>query len=492
MSSIEKFVMNIILITLIIINVLEFIGFLPGEVGFIKAIASMSAVGYVLYRVSLTKVFFGKTNPGLDLSIVLTYFLLIVSKFVEVSFNAILNSTMFDEFFLMIVSNSVMIDTLGIILGNIAILIICIYYAFNGEVYEPSIAHALKLNPISGRLKKFFVSFIILNGFYLIFFNVIMEWLTLIIDAPLVVAAIFFYVFYAHDYSRNMDSESILVNIADSVENLLKDFMGLFHQEGMILIGITGLIVLHLITDFFVFIIPYNLGISHNLYLNAEHAAQHDSIINIFSQDKLIITDIPMQLFLLYSYVMNSIGITFLLLLPGYLWYKKVNDLEIDLPGYMVALFVSSVIFLLGASAYSISSYKPGTDLLGVDILTRSIANSNFKLISLLSLSLLIILILISNEYVKQKLMLFIKIGSLSYLGFYIFNFLKSHFLINAHLISSLLNPEAFSAFATNLNLGLAFAIFSKYFLIIYTIFYLVLTIFLYIGGFFAFISEVS
>ena len=82
-NPVQKVVEELILIVLILMNVFEFLGLLPGDAGFIKVIISMTALGYVLYKVSLSDIFFGTRNQNLDFALIISYFLLIVNKFVE-------------------------------------------------------------------------------------------------------------------------------------------------------------------------------------------------------------------------------------------------------------------------------------------------------------------------------------------------------------------------------------------------------------------------
>ena len=67
-NSIQRWIEELILIVLIIINVLEFFGLTkfaeiiniyPGEIEFIKTIISMTGIAYVFFKVSPTKIFFG-------------------------------------------------------------------------------------------------------------------------------------------------------------------------------------------------------------------------------------------------------------------------------------------------------------------------------------------------------------------------------------------------------------------------------------------------
>ena len=81
----QKIIEEVILITLISMNLLEFTGLLPGEASFVKAIISLTGVGYVLYKSSFSDIFFGEQNKKIDTILMFSYFLMIFNKFIQFS-----------------------------------------------------------------------------------------------------------------------------------------------------------------------------------------------------------------------------------------------------------------------------------------------------------------------------------------------------------------------------------------------------------------------
>jgi hypothetical protein len=71
-----------LLICLIILDILEFLNILPTDLDYIKRIVSWAVVGYLLYKVDLTEIFFGYKDRIIDISLILAYFLLIMKNFV--------------------------------------------------------------------------------------------------------------------------------------------------------------------------------------------------------------------------------------------------------------------------------------------------------------------------------------------------------------------------------------------------------------------------
>ena len=112
-SKIHKWIEESILIALIAMNIFEVFGLLPGEIGFIKAIISMTGLGYVLFKASLTDIFFGVKHKSIDLFLILSYFMLIINKIVQFSNGLIHESHYWTDFFGAIVQNHIIIETIG-------------------------------------------------------------------------------------------------------------------------------------------------------------------------------------------------------------------------------------------------------------------------------------------------------------------------------------------------------------------------------------------
>src|SRR3989344_5730398 len=76
--GIEEFLLFLI----IILNILDFTELLPPEYDFIKKIISWTCLGYLLYKSSLTNIFFGEKIPKIGFLLVLAYFCLIVKNLI--------------------------------------------------------------------------------------------------------------------------------------------------------------------------------------------------------------------------------------------------------------------------------------------------------------------------------------------------------------------------------------------------------------------------
>ena len=443
-SKIHKWIEESILIALIAMNIFEVFGLLPGEIGFIKAIISMTGLGYVLFKASLTDIFFGVKHKSIDLFLILSYFMLIINKIVQFSNGLIHESHYWTDFFGAIVQNHIIIETIGYFVGGILLVIISILVAIIVKPQGPSIIttiHGDKTYNI-GFVKRLISSFLIIVGFYLVFFNLVMEWLSLVIDAPLIMVALFLYIFKLHELGKKMDSEVILFKVADFVEDFVEKFVNLFHSRRTFLLGISGLLVLHLITDVGVFIIPHSLG-TRTLY-SEEFGANHETLLTLFNADKVAIEGKFTEFLALMGYVFNSVGLTFLMLFPTYIWYVVyVNHTSesketMNFPPLVQSTFFACQVYLIFLPTFKIKSIMPGVtdvqNLLGVDIQTQSILSSGFSLVtfSIIAFCVMILFFVLSNirtiKIILFYLLTFIGIGFFSY---YVYTFFVSLLLFN-------------------------------------------------------------
>lgn len=482
---VQKLVEELILIILILMNVFEFFGLLPGDAGFLKVVISMTALGYVLFKVSLSDIFFGSKNENLDFALIFSYFLLIINKFVEFSKATLEHSVYLKEFFEFIVSNAASIESFAFYVGSIMLFIITLYVIFKIEIKEPSIVQAI-LNNSNKKFTLFITVFIVILGFHQIFFNLIMEWLTLVIDAPLIILAIFFYLFKLHDLSKTMDQEIILFKIADFVEDFVDKFVNLFHSKRTIFLGISGMLVLHLLTDVGAFIIPYSLG-THSIY-SEDFGENHLEIKELFMLDKEVIADKGQQTILFFGYIFNTLGYLYLMIFPAFIWYiiyithtKESTEASIY-PDSLISLFFSIMIFVLFLPVYKITSIGSGLsevkNLLGVDIQTQSILSSgnSILLYSSIALGVFIIIFLLSKiDFIKKLLFLIMTLSGVSFFGLYIYYFFSDIFFFYIEFIKNL--------FMIN-NIG-------GYYLAFYNAIILFILVLFYIGGFFSFVISV-
>jgi len=387
-STIGKRVEEVILSFLIILQVLDFLEWIPGDLDYFKKIISWTILGYIFYRVSLTRIFFGVKNKAIDLIIVLSYFLLLLKDFIGYVAVSVHETNYLLEFFEFILQNAVLLETGTFYIGGLLIIGIAIYTAIKIKIKKPSL-FSLILKKNKG-IKNALPIFIVLVAFFVIVFNLVMEWLAIGIDAPLIVFAILFYLFIIVGRRAHISPEGLLFKIGTYGEEFYTKFIKLFSTKKGILIAMSGLLVLHLLTEIGVFIIPYVLGFRDALYFDSiQHFNQlgnsHSSIYTLFKADWILVHGFLDKLSLIWIYLFNILAMLFLLIGPAFIWYNFYKNKGFYLPKPIMALFFISVICFGLAPVFGIRPINtPG--LVGVDIWTKSVLPASISIITLISL----------------------------------------------------------------------------------------------------------
>ncbi len=488
-SILHKVIEQVILIGLILLNVLEFIGVLPGEVELVKMIISITGLAYVLYRASLTDIFFGNKKKRIDLVIIVAYMLLITNKFVQFTHAAGERATLFKPFFRFILDYYTVIELTGFFIGTILLILISIYVTKNVKILEPSILDVFKPKR---KIGKFFITLVVVVGFHLIFFSLLMEWLSLILDASLVVLAVFLYVFKIHDFGKTQGREVVLNKIAEFVENFVEEFTLLFHSKRTIFLGISALLVLHLITDVGAFILPYNLG-TETVYQTSFREG-HENFIDLFQADKLMINDKTEQILLFFGYLFNTIATLFLFIFPAFIWYilylNTINNEKntIQFPDILMSFFYSSLVYFFFLPTYIFSYIRADyvKNLLGVDIQTKSILASANSLVLISGIALTVFVgvwVLSKINFFKNLLFIIMSLGVIVFFGFYIYNFFVSFYFYYVDYLQSL----AVSLFEHSLS----FMHLAQIYLFFFNALFLFITILFYVGGYLSFLRSV-
>ena len=578
---------EIILAIIILLNVFDFLEMLSPSVDYIKKIISWTALGYLLYKASLTKVFFGSSNKKLDLVLIVSYFLLILNKvlfyanlalhelrervfelltvsyldalpegfsgevlslaasrlegleyiftkdvlvhiFDTLTFSnsiayvqvtepvgeqffavstvgfSLSNLSAFIDgsllyFIKLLVDNQIFIEKIGFYVGCFALIVLSLYLAFQYKIKSPSLMHVLhsdkKVRDVWHRILRFFIILIVLSAFFIFVFNLTMEWLTIAIDAPLIVIALFLYLFLLVKHHKRFDVDSFIYRIGNFGEEFYERFVSLFHTKNGLRLGICGMLVLHLLTDIGIFIIPYTVFVHDPLYFAQDvlyFGVNHVPLFNIpdlFSVDKigLLFQDLAlMPSFVLdfntvFVYALNALAIVLLFGMPAFIWYhvfkRKSEDPHQPL---FILFFVSLLVFLL----FPLFDVGPmGSELLvGVDIQTNQLS-PNVLGSGLYSWLFLLVVPLVGLlgfvlHYLYKKLFwrkwlcylsLFI---SIVFFFVYLLYFFMDSLVYYWNFMGNLFNAE-------------------MWFLLGYSVFFFVLTLFFYVGGFIFYIYEI-
>jgi len=232
-----------------------------------------------------------------------------------------------------------------------------------------------------------------------------------------------------------------------------------------------------LITDIAGFLLPYVTGID-SIYTQY-FSANHQTLAQLFN------TDMGNHFVLLLGYALNTLGIIYIMLLPGVIWffiYSRIMNYDFDLPDISLNLFYLFVPVLLLMPVFKIKRFSKqdflATSLSGVDIQTQSVLTSNISVavIVLIALSLFIIIYFLKKIKTARNILILIMVfTNILFFGSYIYNYYISVLNIYVELIKSIILMNTF--IGTNLSIinslgGFYLACFNIIFLIITTVFY--------------------
>ena len=485
---------ELILVILILLNVLDFLKILAPDLDFIKKIISWTCLGYLLYSVSLTKQLLGRRKKIIDTLIILILLLLVFKNFIGFSLVA------YDEIREMAVNEGKVSLTYPLIeyirdpehdglrasnlehmsfnLGAILLILMALWLTFRTRIEKPSVLHVLHedepINHTFGTvLKKFLMIFIVLVGFFIIVFNLMMEWLAISVDASLAIFTIFFYILTAfRRHHKHFSTESYINKFGSAGEEIYEKVIELFHDKSTFLLGLSGILVLHLLTDVGIFIVPYILGIKDVLYFS-QLGAGHEALMYIFLKDLGFASDIIEEMMVVLIYFFNILALLYLLTLPGVIWYKLFKRKNFNVGRLNLTLFLCSVITFILSPAFIIRKIS-SSNIIGVDILTKSILENwlDIRIISLIILVLFAVTLSISSNHKIKKFLIILSIVLIDlFFAYYIFLYFIS--IVEYYVVSlgSLLSYKTILIF-------------------FYFVLFLIITSLFYIGGFFAFILE--
>ena len=220
---------EIILVILILLNILDFFEILPADIDYTKKIISWTALGYLLYKVSLTKIFFNNQHRHVDVLLILSYFMLIFKNLILFSSGLIEEFVIFYDLQRLIVDNASILELYSLIIGSISILLIAIYSAFHIDVKKPSLMHIIHEEGKPDTLRKLLIRiitiYLVYIAFFVIVFNLVMEWLAIAVDAPIIMLAILFYLFIIIRHYHKYNVETLIYKIVEFGEKFYEKFV---------------------------------------------------------------------------------------------------------------------------------------------------------------------------------------------------------------------------------------------------------------------------
>ncbi|MFW6378748.1 MAG: hypothetical protein ACOCZV_01885, partial [Nanoarchaeota archaeon] len=309
------------------------------------------------------------------------------------------------------------------------LVVVATRYALTVKFERPSVMHLFhedRLDTSTPRniLLRFLFSFLIIMAFFVIIFNLFMEWLAIAIDAPLLMIGLGVYFFFIFKHRNRFSPDSFLSRFGDFGESFYK---GLFEHlktfRGSLRV-LSAMIVLHVFTDAFTFIWPYLLGRADALYFNmipTAHPFLKDLILSQISG-----AGVFSSILTTLGYLGNLIAILFLLLAPVGMWFLLYRDRHINLRRSVVSVIFGSLALFLLTPGFSISRLS-SNGIYGVDIIGHPLASSTqLGLTASIILALcctLIVLFISRHVRIRQFMTNILIIASQLFLIYYIILF---------------------------------------------------------------------
>lgn len=475
-----------ILLAIVLLNVFDFLKWLPDHLIFIQNIISWVTLGYLIGRAGLTEIFFGTKRLHVDLLLITSYFLLVVKNLVAVAQAEIGESQNLGGFYAFVLQHAIAFEYGSFLAGGILLLAFSIYMAFRVEIRHPSILAMIHEEGLPESWPDLFGRalsiFLVAAAFFIIVFNLVFEWLAMAVDAPLVMLGIFIYLFAVIRHHKKLDPEGLIYRFGSFGEGFYKKFIQLFHYPQTILLGLIGMLVLHLLTDISVFMIPYIFGIRDVLYFS-QFGAGHSALPALF------LNDIKGQgaiavLSLFFLYLLNLTAMLFFLLLPAFIWFKLFSSKPLHVSRFVLGPVLGSLLAFLITPAFAIRRLTAG-GLVGVDIQTKSILEGrnwldNFMahptaiwVVTLAALTITLVIVFLEMERpTSRSVFLLAAIAGTVFLGYYVAYYFASVYAFYATAIGALWDAK-------------------QLFIVFYFILFAAILAVFYLAGFFGFMYEV-
>jgi len=452
-----------VLLALIILNILDFTELLPGDADYIKKIISWTILAFLLYHVSITKILFGKRRKWIDIGLIGAFFLLILKNMVGFANAAFIETTnqgaLVTDLYAFIVQNNQIFEIYFFLAGIILLSGIALYLAFREDVKAPSFLNIVhfhpsrSLNPLK-ILKRFVITKITFLVFFIVIFNLVMEWLAIAVDALILVITLGFVIFLVLKHRKKIKPSKIMYDITETSEKFYERFIDLFHYKKTVLLGVSGMLVLHILTELGNYLIPYITGIHDAIYFGNFNEG-HLPIFNIIASETKSLFALQSagltlfsQISIFLGFLLGIIAILYLIILPAYVWFHMFKNRKLSLkqiPKIMlnkvhVFLATTSILFMVIRPVFVFKSLNV-SGLVGVDIQTKLLDLANIDLVLGICFIAGIVAVLLTINYrsLVKKLIL---TASFGFFAYYIYLFFKNTVIYYLATIKELVNSN--------------------------------------------------
>jgi hypothetical protein len=380
-------------------------------------------------------------------------------------------------FYNTIVQHAFIIEKVSLVAGMLLLLIVAMYASYKISVRKPSILAVVHEEGPATLWRAFWV-FLLLAGFFVVVFNLLFEWMTITNDTPLLLALIVvvgLILFVKHAHLR---FDEIIDRIGDTGEAFYKRVLHLFMDSKTILLGISGFLVLHLLTDVGNFIAPAIFFWYKTLYVQSL-PGDHTALLTMISSS--LTGNVLQDILIILAYIASTLGIIFLLVLPAVIWYKifKIRESHEHLPdwkGWHVGLVLSCIVVYILLPVFKFTTIGGG-ELVGVNLTSSALDAGrlgNLHMVLGIAAGVFLVCTIIGgmHDYGRRVLMLGPFLAAAIFFGIYVYYYFISAFVYYASLLVRLLQEGMFSV-------------------IIPVLIIFAFTILFFVTGFFSFLYEI-
>jgi len=141
---------------------------------------------------------------------------------------------------------------------------------------------------------------------------------------------------------HHFDPESALFKIGNFGESFYEYFVDHFRYKKKLVLGVSGMLILHLLTDIGVFLLPFITGLKDPFYEVIFHH-NHFSLWQLSVGSGLTI---GMSLLYFIQYFLSTVGLLFLMIIPAISWHAAYFKKKLFFGRWFFPLFFSSLVSL--------------------------------------------------------------------------------------------------------------------------------------------------
>ena len=476
---------------LMIIGLAGYFGNVSADLDWMDHTISFILFSYLFYKLDITSILFGKTSKFANFIIIISYFSLFFKNIIVYTsldafkFKVI---TFVNEFYNLFNKDIALANIATIYFGIAGIFIISVYLSRKIEISHPSFLYAIHQKQFRGNAAKFALIFVLLLAFYYFVYSIVLEWLEFTLDDPIIAAGIVFYLCGIAKHHKKFHANNFVFKIGEFSETLYTKFVSLFHYKKTLPLAVSGLLILHALSDLGVF--AYSLTfLKENFYLEFLNT-EHTPFLKLFLEDaKNVPSSAVFSLFI--NYFLNALSLIIFLLIPVIIWAQMFSKKEFHFNRILLFFVYSSAAAYILLPGYIIKPIEPerpfsNSPMIGVDISSVSLLKSNSILsaffsdkisiiiaVSLISLIFGLVICILSRYFkIRKELYALSIIGGLTFYTITLFYYFKSLLLYFYESIFRIMPLKHFI-------IGIILLIF------------LALSIIFYIGGYLMFLYEI-